>query len=56
MSEPIAEFEREKWEAEYGLRKREVEIKERDAKRSRWSNRNCPALEASPSETRLEYL
>jgi hypothetical protein len=38
MSEPIAEFEREKWEVEYGLRKREVEIKERDAKRSRWSN------------------
>jgi hypothetical protein len=38
MSEPTSEFEREKWEAEYGLRKREVEIKEQDANRSRWFN------------------
>ena len=32
------EFEREKWLAEYELRKREVVIKERDESRSRWSS------------------
>jgi hypothetical protein len=32
------EFEREKWLAEYELRKREIEIKERDQSRSRWSS------------------
>jgi hypothetical protein len=39
MSEhtPI-DFEREKWRAEYELRKREVQIKEREQARSRWSN------------------
>jgi hypothetical protein len=39
MSEQTAlEFEREKWRGEYELRKREIEIKERDASRSRWSS------------------
>jgi hypothetical protein len=32
------EFEREKWLAEYELRKREVAVKERDESRSRWSS------------------
>lgn len=32
------EFEREKWSGEYELRKREIEIKEREQSRSRWSN------------------
>lgn len=32
------EFEREKWLAECELRKRELEIKEREQSRSRWSN------------------
>jgi hypothetical protein len=32
------DFEREKWRAEYDLHKREVEIKEREQARSRWSN------------------
>jgi hypothetical protein len=32
------EFEREKWLGEYELRKREIEIKEREQSRSRWSN------------------
>jgi len=32
------EFEREKWLAEYELRKREVAVKERDQSRSRWSS------------------
>jgi hypothetical protein len=32
------EFEREKWLAEHELRKREIEIKERDQSRSRWSS------------------
>jgi poly(3-hydroxybutyrate) depolymerase len=31
-------FEREKWAAEMALRKRELEIKEREQQRSRWSN------------------
>jgi hypothetical protein len=39
MSEQTAiEFEREKWLGEYELRKREIEIKERDQSRSRWSS------------------
>jgi hypothetical protein len=39
MSEQIPlEFEREKWLDEYELRKREIEIKEREQSRSRWSN------------------
>jgi hypothetical protein len=32
------EFEREKWRAEYELRKRELDLKERDAARSQWSS------------------
>lgn len=32
------EFEREKWRAEYDLRKRELDFKERDAGRSQWSS------------------
>jgi hypothetical protein len=32
------DFEREKWRADYELRKREIEIKEREQARSRWSN------------------
>jgi len=32
------EFEREKWRSEYDLRRREIELKERDAIRSRWSS------------------
>jgi hypothetical protein len=32
------EFEREKWLSEHELRKRELEIKEREQSRSRWSN------------------
>jgi hypothetical protein len=32
------EFEREKWLADYELRKREIALKERDASRSRWSS------------------
>ena len=32
------DFEREKWRAEYDLRKRELELKEREAVCSRWSN------------------
>lgn len=40
MSEQTAalEFEREKWRSEYELRKRDLELKERDASRSRWSS------------------
>jgi hypothetical protein len=39
MSEQTAlEFEREKWRDEYELRKRDLELRERDASRSRWSN------------------
>jgi hypothetical protein len=38
MSEQTLEFEREKWRGEYELRKREIEIKEREASRSRWSS------------------
>jgi hypothetical protein len=39
MSEQTArEFEREKWRGEYELRKRDIELKERDASRSRWSS------------------
>ena len=32
------EFEREKWLGEHELRKREIEIKEREQSRSRWSS------------------
>ena len=32
------EFERDKWLGEYELRKREIELKERDQSRSRWSS------------------
>ena len=40
MSEqtPTLDFEREKWRGEYELRKREIEIKEQEASRSRWSS------------------
>jgi hypothetical protein len=39
MSEqPPLDFEREKWLGDYELRRREIEIKERDQSRSRWSN------------------
>jgi hypothetical protein len=38
------EFEREKWRGEYELRKREIEIKEREASRSRWSSPVVVAL------------
>jgi hypothetical protein len=39
MSEqPPLDFEREKWLGDYDLRRREIEIKERDQSRSRWSN------------------
>lgn len=39
MSEEVTrEFEREKWRDEYELRKREIEIKDRDSSRSRWSS------------------
>jgi len=39
MSEQTAlQFEREKWLGEYELRKREIDIKEREQSRSRWSN------------------
>jgi hypothetical protein len=38
MSEQTLEFEREKWRGKYELRKREIEIKEREASRSRWSS------------------
>jgi hypothetical protein len=41
------EFEREKWLAEYELRKREIELKERDASRSRWSSPLVLALLAA---------
>jgi hypothetical protein len=41
------EFEREKWRAEYELRKRELELKERDASRSRWSSPLVLALLAA---------
>jgi hypothetical protein len=49
MSEQAAldEFEREKWRSEYELRKREVELKERDASRSRWSSPVVLALLAA---------
>jgi len=32
------EFERKKWRGEYELRRREIELKEREAVRSRWSS------------------
>ena len=39
MSEQtLLEFDRERWLGEYELRKREIEIKERDQSRSRWSS------------------
>ena len=39
MSEQTAlEFKREKWRGEYELRKREIELKERNASRSRRSS------------------
>src|ERR1700686_3738268 len=39
MSEqPPNDFEREKWRADCELRKREIEITEREQARSRWSN------------------
>jgi hypothetical protein len=48
MSEQTSlEFEREKWLGEHELRKREVEIKERDASRSRWSSPLIVALLAA---------
>jgi hypothetical protein len=49
MSEqiPLDEFEREKWRDDYALRKRELELKERDASRSRWSSPVVLALLAA---------
>ena len=40
------EFEREKWRAEYELRKRELDLKERDATRSQWSSPLVLAISA----------
>jgi hypothetical protein len=41
------EFEREKWRGEYDLRKRELELKERDAARSQWSSPLVIAVSAA---------
>jgi hypothetical protein len=48
LSEQTAlEFKREKWRGEYELRKREIELKECDASRSRWSSPVVLALLAA---------